>query len=160
MLAAYYIISAIGAIVGLPFTAWFLGTCSRLSTFGVPVPDVWVLWVVHVLGLILLVLIAYALLRGKGWARILVRLLSVPTVAAALFCLALVVIVTYPLLSFAAPLPPELGSLIAVVYEVMASLFSIGILVPVAIYWYMGRPQVRAYFTSEPAREAPTSNTS
>jgi len=120
------------------------------------VPDVWFLWVIHLLGFVLLVLIAYGLLRGKGWTRILVRLLSVLSIVAAVSCIALVVIVTYPLLSFVGPLPPEIAGLIAVVYQVMVSVSLACILMPVAVYWYMGRPRVRAYFTvKDPAREGP-----
>jgi len=50
--------------------------------------------------------------------------------------------------------------LILVAYEIVAFLFLVGIVVPVAIYWYISRPHIKAHFTTrKSARERETPNT-
>jgi hypothetical protein len=141
VLAAYYILSTIAAILSVPFTALITASFASLSTLGLAVPGigyVWILWIGEAVGVIVPALMAYGLLKGKGWARTIVRVLSVFMIAATLLTMIVVVAVLFPVLSLAAAYAP--------VYGVVALLIVVGILLPAAIYWYMGRPHVKEYF--------------
>jgi hypothetical protein len=143
VLAAYYILSTIGAILSVPFTALITASFTSLSTLGLAVSGIgylWTLWIGEAVGVIVPALMAFGLLKAKGWARTIVRVLSVFTIAATLLTMIVVVAVLFPVLSLAAAYAP------LTVYGLVALLIVVGILLPAAIYWYMGRPNVKAYF--------------
>jgi hypothetical protein len=143
VLAAYYILSTIGGILSVPFTALITASFTSLSTLSLAVPGigyVWILWIGEAVGVIVPAFLAYGLLRAKGWARTIVRVLSVFTIAATFLTMIVVVAVLFPVLSLAAAYSP------LTVYGLVALLIVMGVLLPVTIYWYMGRPHVKAYF--------------
>jgi hypothetical protein len=143
VLAAFYILSTIGAILSVPFTVLITASFTSLSTLGLAVPAigyVWILWIGEAVGVIVPALMAYGLLKAKGWTRTIARVLSVFAIAVTLLTMIVVVAVLFPVLSLAAVYAPLM------VYGFVALLIVVGILLPAAIYWYMGRPNVKAYF--------------
>jgi hypothetical protein len=71
---------------------------------------------------------AYGLLKAKGWARTIVRVLSVFTMAATLLTMIVVAAVPFPVLSLAAACTPLTGGMIAIVYRLVALLIVMGII--------------------------------
>jgi len=146
LLVAYYIISAIGAIVSLSFTAWIMGSFSELATMGIATPEVGSLWAAEGLGLVVPAIVAYGLLKGKSWAHTAVRLLSLLAIVGALLGVGISLVVVLPVLSLAGAYGAVMSGIVSMVYAVIAFSFLLGVLLPAAIYWYMSRPHVKAYF--------------
>jgi len=165
LLAVYYLLLAVGAIVylmGLMFTAWIMGSLlTELATLGIPisVPDVGPFWAAGVLGLILPAIMAYGLLKGKWWAHTAVRILSLLAIVGTLLGMVVGLLMVSPVLSLAGAYGPVMSGFVSLAYAAIAFSCLLGILLPAAIHRYMGRPHVKAYFaTTEPTAEARTSN--
>jgi hypothetical protein len=119
ILSAYYILSGIAALAIIPFLSMLAG----FSTFSS------ISLVLTIVSVLVSFILAYGLLKGLNWARVAVRVLN---------ALAIVIFLAAPvLLAF-------LGSPIVI----PAAGAIIGLILPVAIFWYMGRPHVRDYFSS------------
>jgi len=152
LLAACYILSAVGAIVylmGLMSTAWIMGSLlGELATLGIPIPvlDIGPFWAAGVLGLIVPAIVAYGLLKAKPWAHTVVRLLSLLAIVGALLGTVVGLVVVSPLLSLVGAYGPVMSGVGGMVYAVFAFSFPLGVLLPAAIYLYMGRPHVKTYF--------------
>jgi hypothetical protein len=154
LLAVYYILSAVGAIVylmGLMFTAWIMGSLlTELATLGIPtpVPDIGPFWAAGVLGLILPAIMAYGLLKGKWWAHTAVRILSLLAIVGTLLGMVVGLLMVSPVLSLAGAYGSVMSGFVGLAYAAIAFSCLLGILLPAAIYRYMGRPHVKAYFTT------------
>jgi len=150
LLAACNILSAMGVILSLSFTLWIQESFSELATIlSLALPDVGYFWAGSVLWLVACVLVVYGLLKGRAWAYIVVRLLCALSMVAAVLGTIVIVAIVSPLLSLAAAYSPLTSGMIVMVFGSTAVVFIMGFFVPVAIYWYMGRPHVKAYFRVE-----------
>jgi high-affinity Fe2+/Pb2+ permease len=66
----------------------------------------------------------------------------------------LVIVFMSPIVFVAGAFAPAMSSFIAMFYGVMVASALLGIALPVAIFWYMGRANVRAYFAREKTKTA------
>jgi len=106
-------------------------------------------------------IVAYGLLKAKPWAHTVVRLLSLLAIVGALLGTVVGLVVMSPVLSLLGAYGPVMSSIVGMVYAVIAFSFLLGVLLPAAIYWYMGRPHVKAYFAvTGSARESQTTGVS
>ena len=90
-------------------------------------------------------IVAYGLLKAKPWAHTVVRLLSLLAIVGALLGTVVGLVVVSPVLSFVGAYGPVMSGVVGMVYAVFAFSFLLGVLLPAAIYWYMGRPHVKTY---------------
>jgi hypothetical protein len=102
---------------------------------------------------------AYGLLKGKWWAHTAVRILSLLAIVGTLLGMVVGLLMVSPVLSLAGAYGSVMSGFVSLAYAAIAFSCLLGILLPAAIYRYMGRPHVKAYFaTTEPTAEARTSN--
>jgi len=144
LLAAYCGILGICAIASAPFTSSLLEGFHQLSIGGL---DLTYLWVLLVLSAVVDFAIAYGLLKRKKLARIMVRVLSGLAVVAALIVIGLLaVLVISPDLLGAGSSVSLMNSNATALYGGLALVTLLGMIVPVAVFWYMARRRVKEYF--------------
>jgi hypothetical protein len=146
ILSALYVISGIAALATIPFEFALpeylnaLASVGLSSSFTLPF-----LLVLQIIPAVVAFTLAYGLLKGLNWARVTARILAILAIVGTLASVAL-------LLVFQSPLTPasELTQLIGgSVYLIGISVGTIiGLVIPVAVFWYMGRPNVKAYFAA------------
>jgi len=149
LLAAYYMISGVCAIAIVPFSVSLVESIRQSSLAGGQLfgfPDLTYLWILQVLSALVTFVMAYGLVKGKEWARVTIRILSGLAVLGVLISIAAVTVMVSPALVMAGTFAPFMGGIIAMVYGILALAALLGIAVPLAIFWYMGRPHVKAYF--------------
>lgn len=143
LLAAYCSILGICSIASASFTPSLLEGIHQLPTGGL---DLTYLWVPLVLSAVLDFVIAYGLLKRKKLVRTIVRVLSGLTVVGALTVIALLTILMIsPDLLGAGPSVSLTNGNAAALYGLLAVVILLGIIVPLAVLWYMARPRVREY---------------
>jgi hypothetical protein len=149
LLSIYYILSALGAIVGLATLGLIIGGLG----VGPYVPGVVttlysysgaLAYVLAAIAVVIPVVLVYGLLTARNWARIVVRILAVLGIVSVITFLGFSVYVISKLLS-AGPLANDV---MAVIYAVLIVGAAIGIALPAIIFRYTGLPHVRAYFAS------------
>lgn len=143
LLAAYCSILGICAIAVIPFTSWLLESIHQLPIW---VLDLSYLWVILVLSAVVDFVIAYGLLKRKKLVRTIVRVLSGLAFVGALIVIGLLaVLMISPDLLGAGPSVQLTNSNATALYGGLAIVILLGIIVPLAVLWYMARPRVREY---------------
>jgi len=109
--------------------------------------DLTYLWVLLVLSAVVDFAIAYGLLKRKKLVRAIVRVLSGLAVVGVLIVIVLVtVLMISPDLLGAGPSVSLTNGNATALYGALAIAILFGIIVPLAVLWYMARPCVREYF--------------
>jgi len=132
------------AIAIIPFTTLLLEGIRQLPIGGL---DLTYLWVLLVLSAVVDFAIAYGLLKRKKLVRAIVRVLSGLAVVGVLIVIVLVtVLMISPDLLGAGPSVSLTNGNATALYGALAIAILFGIIVPLAVLWYMARPRVREYF--------------
>lgn len=156
VLAAYFILLVIAAILSVPLTASIttttIGLVSTLGLLPTLAPAVATglgyVWIGQAVNLIVPALVAYGLLKRREWARTIVRVLCALVIVIVSLAMIAGTAILVPVLSLAAAYAPLMGDFLAMVCGIAASAFLVGILLPAGIYWYMDRAHIKAYFTT------------
>jgi len=149
LLIAYCIVLGICALASIPFVSSLVDSVRQLSLSagGIGVPDPTYLWGLLVFSAVMDFVIAFGLLKRLKLVRTITRVLSVAAVAFALIviCLIAVLLVSPNLLGVqtGTPLP---DSIVAIVYGASAAAALLGVVLPLIIFRYLGRPNVKEYF--------------
>jgi hypothetical protein len=154
LLAAYCSILGVCEIGGVYFASSLIGGIRQL--FPSIVLDVTYVWVLLVFSAVVDFVIAYGLLRRKKLVRTVVRILSILAIVGALIVIGLVtVLVSSPALLGAGPSVPLTGSSAAVLYGGLTIVILLGVILPVGVFWYMGRRHIKEYFGIAELRAGP-----
>jgi hypothetical protein len=154
-----YIIAAFAGLVSLPFVYYsmqvyqWLAQLSPQSTGSTLMSYLWTLILLQILSAVVDVVLVYGLLKRKDWARVVVRILSLLAVIGVLAAIVYSMLVMFPIMSVAGAYVPFMGSIIGMVYGILAVTAVVAIIPPVVIFWYMGRANVRAYFATQTGKE-------
>jgi hypothetical protein len=179
IVSAYYVLSGILALVTVPFgfmLSEYLGSSGlNLS------PLFSSLLCLQVVLVLIPFILAYGLLRGVNWVRVLVRIVTALAVVGSLISLVLAAMFVPALLSLlsniasqfnqmvaANPPPPELitttqiiqlvGEIVSLgavtIYGVLGIEVVTGVVIPAAIFYYLGRRNVKAFFSKSPSSRA------
>jgi hypothetical protein len=149
LLIAYCIVLGICAVASIPFVSSLVDGVPQLflSAWGIGLSDPTYLWGLLVFSAVMDFVIAFGLLKRLKLVRTIARVLSVAAVACALIviCLIAVVLVSPNLLGVqtGTPLP---ASSVAILYGALAAAALLGVVLPLIIFRYLGRPNVREYF--------------
>jgi len=128
------------AIAVIPFTSSLLESIHQLPIGGL---DLTYLWVLLVLSAVVDFAIAYGLLNRKKLMRLIVRVLSGLAVVGALTVTGLVpVLMISPDLLRAGPSASLTNGNATALYGALAIVIPLGIIVPLAVLWYMARPRI------------------
>lgn len=145
LLAAYCSILGVCAIAGVYFASSLIGGIHQL--FPSIVLDVTYVWVLLVFSAVVDFVIAYGLLKRKKLVRTIVRIFSGLAIVGALIVIGLVtVLVSSPALLGAGSSAPLTGSNAAVVYGGLTIVILLGVILPLGVFWYMGRRHIKEYF--------------
>jgi hypothetical protein len=145
LLAAYCGILGVCAIAGVYFASSLIGGIRQL--FPSIVLDVTYVWVLLVFSAVVDFVTVYGLLKRKKLVRTIVRILSILAIVGALIVIGLVtVLVSSPALLGAGPSAPLTGSNAAVVYGTVTVVILLGVILPLGVFWYMGRRCIKEYF--------------
>ncbi|MGA2459858.1 MAG: zinc-ribbon domain-containing protein [Candidatus Bathyarchaeia archaeon] len=87
---------------------------------------------------------AYGLFKGLEIARVIMRVLAALSIVSVIIIVLLIAALFTPVLSL---LGAFWGGTLGLMYVALALVALIGIAVPLAIFWYLGRPHVRGYFS-------------
>jgi hypothetical protein len=149
LLIAYCIVLAICALASIPFVSSLLDGARQLSLSvgGIGVPDPAYLWGLLVLSAVLDLVIAFGLLKRLKLVRTITRVLSVAAVVCALMVICLIaVLLASPNLLGAQTGTPLPDSSVAILYGTLAAAALLGVVLPLIIFRYLGRPNVKEYF--------------
>jgi hypothetical protein len=148
-LIAYCILLGICALAIIPFVSSLVDAFRQLpfSAVGIALPDPTYLWGLLAFSAFADFVIAFGLLKRMKRVRIITRVLSVAAVVCALImiCLVAVLLLSPNLLG----VPTETtvtDSSATMLYGVLAAGAMLGVVVPLAVLRYLGRPSVREYF--------------
>lgn len=149
LLIAYCIVLGICAVASIPFVSSLVDGVPQLflSAWGIGLSDPTYLWGLLVFSAVMDFVIAFGLLKRLKLVRTITRVLSVAAVACALIviCLIAILLVSPNLLGVqtGTPLP---ASSVAILYGALATAALLGVVLPLIIFRYLGRPNVREYF--------------
>jgi len=93
--------------------------------------------------------LAYGLLRARELARAIVRFLAASCIIVVLIFSGFAMLITSAALTAAGPVfgnLPFIGAVATAAYVTIAIAALLGIVFSSLVFWYMGRPHVRAYF--------------
>jgi hypothetical protein len=148
-LIAYCILLGISAIASIPFVSSLVDAIRQLplSAVGIALPDPTYLWGLLALSAFVDFVIAFGLLKRMKRVRIITRVLSVAAVVCALImiCLVAVLLVSPNLLGVQTETTVT-DSGATMLYGVLAASAVLGVVVPLVVFRYLGRPSVREYF--------------
>jgi hypothetical protein len=148
-LVAYCILLGICALASIPFISSLLDAFRQLplSAAGITVPDLTYLWGLLVLSAFLDFVVAFGLLKRMRRVRRITRVLSIAAVVCALImiCLTAVLLVSSNLLG-AQTVTSLADSAATMLYGALAAGAVLGVAVPLVVFRYLGRPNVKAYF--------------
>ena len=149
LLIAYCIVLGICALASIPFVSSLVDGIPQLflSTWGIGLSDPTYLWGLLVFSAVMDFVIAFGLLKRLKLVRTITRVLSVAAVACALIviCLVAVLLVSPNLLGVQTG-TPLLDSSVAILYGALAAAALLGVVLPLIIFRYLGRPNVKEYF--------------
>jgi len=149
LLIAYCIVLGICAVASIPFVSSLVDGVRQLSLSagGIGIPDPTYLWGLLVFWAVMDFVIAFGLLKRLKLVRKITRVLSVAAVACALImiCLIAVLLVSPNLLGVQTGTPLA-DSSVAILYGALAAAALLGVVLPLIIFRYLGRPNVKEYF--------------
>jgi len=145
VLGAYYSVSGVASLAIIPSTLMINGALGQLSGLPDLTGMIFYLWGLTALSFVLPMIFGYGLLSGRNWACAIVRALSIIGAIGALITVALVAMTIVPALSLASEFNTS-GGLVEMIYGFLILASIIGIILPCAIFWYLGRQHVRHYF--------------
>jgi hypothetical protein len=137
------------AIASVSFTSSLLEGIHQLPIWvgGVGGLDLTYLWVLLVFSAVVDFVIVFGLVKRKKLVRTIVRVLSGLAVVGALIVIGLVaVLMLSPDLLGAGPSVPLTNSNVTALYGALAIVTLLGVILPLAVFWYMARPHVKEYF--------------
>jgi hypothetical protein len=149
LLIGYCIVLGICAVASIPFVSSLVDGIPQLflSAWGIGLSDPTYLWGLLGFSAVMDFVIAFGLLKRLKLVRTITRVLSVAAVACALIviCLVAVLLVSPNLLGVqtGTPLP---DSSVAILYGALAEAALLGVVLPLIIFRYLGRPSVKEYF--------------
>ena len=148
-LIAYCIISGICAIASISFLSSLLDAFRQLplSAVEITLPDLTYFWGLLVLSALLDFVVAFGLLKRMRRVRTITRALSIAAVVCALtmICLTAVLLASPSLLG--AQTETQLAdSAATMLYGALAAGAVLGVAVPLVVFRYLGRPNVKEYF--------------
>jgi hypothetical protein len=148
-LIAYCILLGICALAIIPFVSSFVDAFRQLplSAVGIALPDPTYLWGLLTFSAFVDFVIAFGLLKRMKRARIITRVLSVAAVVFALImiCLVAVLLVSPNLLGVQTETTVT-DSGANVLYGVLAASAVLGVVLPLVVFRYLSRPNVKEYF--------------
>ncbi len=146
---AYCIVLGICAVASIPFVSSLVDGIPQLflSAWGIGLSDPTYLWGLLVFSAAMDFVIAFGLLKRLKLVRTITRVLSVAAVACALIviCLIAVLLVSPNLLGVQTGTPLA-DSSVAILYGALAAAALLGVVLPLIIFRYLGRPNVKEYF--------------
>jgi len=149
LLIAYCIVLGICAVASIPFVSSLVDGIPQLflSAWGIGRSDPTYLWGLLVFSAVMDFVIAFGLLKRLKLVRTITRVLSVAAVACALIviCLVAVLLVSPNLLGVQTGTPLA-DSSVAILYGALAAAALLGVVLPLIIFRYLGRPNVKEYF--------------
>ena len=148
-LVAYCILLGICAVASIPFISSLLDAFRQLplSAVGITLPDLTYLWGLLVLSAFLDFVVAFGLLKRMRRVRTITRVLSIAAVVCALIMICLTaVLLASPNLLGAQTETSLADSAATMLYGALAAGAVLGIAVPLVVFRYLGRPNVKEYF--------------
>jgi hypothetical protein len=149
LLIAYCIVLGICAVASIPFVSSLVDGIPQLfaSAWGIGLSDPTYLWGLLAFSAVMDFVIAFGLLRRLKLVRITTRVLAVAAVACALIviCLIVVLLVSPNLLGVQTGTSLA-DSSVAILYGALAGAALLGVVLPLIIFRYLGRPNVKEYF--------------
>jgi hypothetical protein len=149
LLIAYCIVLGICAVASIPFVSSLVDGIPQLflSAWGIGLSDPTYLWGLLVFSAVMDLVIAFGLLRRLKLVRTITRVLSVAAVVCALIviCLIAVLLVSPNLLGVQTETALADGS-VTMLYGAFAAAGLLGVVLPLIIFRYLGRPNVKEYF--------------
>jgi hypothetical protein len=148
-LIAYCIILGITALASIPFVSTVLDAFQQLplSAVGISVLDPAYLWGLLVFSALVDFSIAFGLLRRMRRIPGITRILSIAAVVCALIMICLIaVLIASPNLLGVQTETSLTDSAAAVLYGVLAACAVFGVIVPLVVFRYLGRPNAKKYF--------------
>lgn len=148
-LIAYCSLLGICAIASVPFASSLVEGVRQLplSAMGIEVPDLAYVWGLLVFSAVVAFVIAFGLLKRKKLVRTMARVLSAAAFVSALIVISLiaVLLISPDLLGVVTPALLT-GSSVAMLYGGLAMVALLGVVLPVAVFRYLSRPNVKEYF--------------
>jgi fucose 4-O-acetylase-like acetyltransferase len=148
-LVAYCILLGICAVASISFMSSLLDAFRQLplSAVGITLPDLTYLWGLLVLLAFLDFVVAFGLLKRMRRVRKITRALSIAAVVCALTVICLTaVLLASPTLLGAQTVTSLQDSAATMLYGTLAAGAVLGIAVPLVVFRYLGRPNVKEYF--------------
>jgi hypothetical protein len=156
-IAIYYFILAIVSLMIVPIAMMVSSVLSQpITVFPALTGVVIYIWALSLFPLALFAVLGWGLFKGRNWARVVVRYISLLGAVGTLVSLAAVgweyfiMSSWYNVLSYLSPVPAELF-IITNIALILGSV--VGILFPCVIFWYLGRQHVRHYFERQATNE-------
>jgi hypothetical protein len=148
-LIAYCILLGISALAIIPFVSSLVDAFGQLplSAVGIAIPDLTYLWGLLAFSALVDFVIAFGLLKRIKRVRIITRVLSVAAVVCALIMICLIaVLLSSPSLLGVQTETTIMDSGATMLYGVLAANAVLGVVVPLVVFRYLGRPNVKEYF--------------
>jgi hypothetical protein len=148
-LIAYCIILGICALASIPFVSTVVDAFEQLplSAVGITLLDPAYFWGLLVFSALVDFVIAFGLLRRMRRISGMTRILSIAAVVCALIMICLIaVLIASPNLLGVQTETSLTDSAAAVIYGVLAACAVLGVVVPLVVFRYLGRPNAKKYF--------------